>query len=53
MNYRRKKRSQEHAAADRHHTGASGRAPLDHPMVSAVAATVVTAPDQLDALVAD
>lgn len=53
MNYRRKKRSQEHAAADRHHTGASGRAPLDHPMVTAGAAMVVTEPGQLDALVAD
>ena len=53
MNYRRKKRSQEHAAADRHHSGNSGKAPLDHPLVRTGKAEVVTTPEALDALVAD
>ena len=41
VNHRRKKRSQEHAAADRHHSGGSGKAPLDHPMVNGAAPRVV------------
>ena len=53
MNYRRKKRSQEHDAADRNHSGGSGRAPLDHPMVSSASAELVTTPEALAALVAD
>ena len=53
MNYRRKKRSQEHDAADRNDSGGSGRAPLDHPMVSSASAELVTTPEALAALVAD
>lgn len=51
-NYRRKKRSQEHAAADRHQTGASGHAPLDHPLVPAAQAEVISTPEALAAFVA-
>jgi len=53
VNYRRKKRSQEHDAADRNDSGGSGRAPLDHPMVSSASAELVTTPEALAALVAD
>ena len=53
MNYRRKKRSQEHAAADRNHSGGAGRAPLDHPLVRPGKAEVVDTPEALDALIAD
>jgi ribonuclease D len=53
VNYRRKKRSQEHAAADRHNSGGSGRAPLDHPLVRPGKAEVVETPAALDALIAD
>lgn len=53
MNYRRKKRSQEHAAADRHSSGGSGRAPLDHPLVRPGKAELIETPEALDALVAD
>ena len=53
MNYRRKKRSQEHAAADRHSSGGSGRAPLDHPLVRPGTAELIETPEALDALVAD
>lgn len=53
MHYRRKKRSQEHALADRHSSGGSGRAPLDHPMVPTAKPELVTTPEALDALVAE
>ncbi|MFM7798322.1 MAG: hypothetical protein ACKPBA_04975, partial [Planctomycetota bacterium] len=53
MNYRRKKRSQEHAAADRHHSGNSAKAPFEHPLVRPGKASVVTTPEELDALIAD
>jgi len=53
VNHRRKKRSQEHAAADRNHSGGLGRAPLDHPMVTAAAPQVVTTPEALSALIAE
>ena len=53
MNYRRKKRSQEHEAADHNHGGASPRAPLDHPLVSKAVAEVITTPEALAVLIAD
>jgi len=53
VNYRRKKRSQEHAAADRHHSGNSAKAPFEHPMVRPGKASVITTPEELDALIAD
>lgn len=43
--FRRKKRSQEHAAVD--HGGSTARAPLDHPLVPAGAAQIITTPEQL------
>jgi ribonuclease D len=51
VNHRRKKRSQEHAAASREAGG--GRAPLEHPMVLQGAADVITTQEQLGDLVAD
>ncbi len=50
MNFRRKKRSQEHAAADRHAGG--GRAAFEHPLVLQDEAELVTTPEALAALVA-
>ncbi|MBL9140575.1 MAG: HRDC domain-containing protein, partial [Phycisphaerae bacterium] len=41
MNHRRKKRSMEHAAAEHHTAGGTGRAPIAHPLVPAAAATVI------------
>jgi len=52
VNYRRKKRSQEHAAVSRQGGGA-GRAPLDHPLVLRGEADVVTTHEQLGDLVAE
>ena len=53
MNYRRKKRSQEHEAADHNHGGASPREPFDHPLVSKAVAEVITTPEALAVLIAD
>ena len=53
MNYRRKKRSQEHEAADHNHGGVSPRAPFDHPLVSKAVAEVITTPEALAVLIDD
>jgi ribonuclease D len=53
VNYRRKKRSQEHEAADHNHGGASPRQAFDHPLVSKAVADVVTTPEALTTLIAD
>ncbi len=50
QNYRRKKRSQEHAAADHNHSGGAGAAPLDHPLVPEQPAEVVTTAEDLHEL---
>lgn len=52
MNYRRKKRSQEHEAADKHASAPKGRVLLDHPLVLAQTAELVTTPAELADLVA-
>lgn len=52
MNYRRKKRSQEHDAADQQQSGGIGRALLDDPLVIGTAAELVTTPAALADLVA-
>jgi ribonuclease D len=51
QNYRRKKRSQEHAAADHEHSGGAGSVPLDHPLVPDAAAAVVTTAEGVAELV--